>query len=256
MIRTSPHQVTPQLRSLFDPGAPASLRCFAVLDGNAAGQIWADALSSPTWGIVREAAFGSLYFGGAPDAHTIGHVIADLAENGDVLIGLWRGDERWETLPPDPDYVGATLEFTGRPIGKGLLALLGPMPEGCQLRRIDRDMLQRFLRPDFYVSAFGSIEQALERGFGLCLMRGGEVLSEAFAGPSANGMIELGTGTREPHRGRGYATLTCAHLIRECEKRGFRTYWNCAKQNPASAAIARKLGYRTEKEYKLVAWLG
>ena len=48
--------------------------------------------------------------------------------------------------------------------------------------------------------------------------------------------------------------VTCAHLIRDCEARGYQTYWNCARQNLASAAVARKLGYRTEKEYRLLAW--
>jgi RimJ/RimL family protein N-acetyltransferase len=35
---------------------------------------------------------------------------------------------------------------------------------------------------------------------------------------------------------------------------GQQTWWNCAKQNVASAALARKLGYRTEREYRVLAW--
>jgi RimJ/RimL family protein N-acetyltransferase len=35
---------------------------------------------------------------------------------------------------------------------------------------------------------------------------------------------------------------------------GYQTYWNCAKGNVASATLARKLGYHTEKEYRLLAW--
>jgi RimJ/RimL family protein N-acetyltransferase len=49
--------------------------------------------------------------------------------------------------------------------------------------------------------------------------------------------------------------MVCAQLIQECEEQGLRTYWNCDAQNPASAALARKLGYRHQKEYMLVAWL-
>jgi RimJ/RimL family protein N-acetyltransferase len=85
-------------------------------------------------------------------------------------------------------------------------------------------------------------------------MKGSQILSEAYAGPSAIGLIEIGTTTHERYRGRGYATLTCAHLVEACEALGFQTYWNCAKHNLASAAIARKLGYCVEREYKLVAW--
>jgi RimJ/RimL family protein N-acetyltransferase len=67
-------------------------------------------------------------------------------------------------------------------------------------------------------------------------------------------IVEMGVTTRAQYQRRGYATLTCAHLIRACEERGYRTYWNCAKQNLASAAVARKLGYRREKVYRLLAW--
>jgi predicted GNAT family acetyltransferase len=70
----------------------------------------------------------------------------------------------------------------------------------------------------------------------------------------ALGLREPGVYTQPEHRGKGYATLTAARLIQEIEALGDRTYWNCAKQNIASAAVARKLGYRIEKEYHCLAW--
>jgi hypothetical protein len=59
----------------------------------------------------------------------------------------------------------------------------------------------------------------LAQGFGYCLIRGQELLSEAFAADAALGMIEIGTITAECYRRRGYAAVTCAHLIRESEAR-------------------------------------
>jgi RimJ/RimL family protein N-acetyltransferase len=94
----------------------------------------------------------------------------------------------------------------------------------------------------------------LEKGFGFCLVKEQELLSEAFAGDAALGLIEIGTITGEPYRRRGYATVCCAQLIRECEARGYRTYWNCAKDNLASAGLARRMGYQTEKEFRFVVW--
>ncbi|MBV7335041.1 GNAT family N-acetyltransferase [Chloroflexi bacterium TSY] len=85
-------------------------------------------------------------------------------------------------------------------------------------------------------------------------MKGEELLSEAFAAEAALGMIELGTITAESHRRRGYAMVCCAQLVRECEARGYRTYWSCAKDNPGSARLARKLGHQTEREYRFLAW--
>jgi hypothetical protein len=48
--------------------------------------------------------------------------------------------------------------------------------------------------------------------------------------------------------------FTCARLIQACEELGHATWWDCAKQNLASVALARKLGYRTEREYRVLAW--
>jgi L-amino acid N-acyltransferase YncA len=91
-------------------------------------------------------------------------------------------------------------------------------------------------------------------GYGLCLTKNGELLCEAFAGPAANGVIEIGVETHPHHMQKGYGRLTCAHLIHAMEQQGYRTYWNCAKQNVASIALARTLGYRDEKGYRLLAW--
>ena len=89
---------------------------------------------------------------------------------------------------------------------------------------------------------------------GYCLMQGDKVLSEATAGPPDMGLREPGVLTQEDHRGKGYATLTVAHLIHEIESLGERSYWNCSKENVASAAVGRKLGYRVEKEYRWLYW--
>ncbi|MFL5804101.1 MAG: GNAT family N-acetyltransferase [Roseiflexaceae bacterium] len=58
----------------------------------------------------------------------------------------------------------------------------------------------------------------------------------------------------EAYRGHGYATITCARLIQACEEQGYETWWDCAKQNVASTALARKLGYQNEREYRVLAW--
>jgi RimJ/RimL family protein N-acetyltransferase len=255
MIQVLPSEVTPQIRELFDPDAPASLRCLAVLDGQSLGGVWVDALPYPRFGIVREAAFGSLYFGGIPDAATINAVVSDLRPRGDVLIGLWPDAGLWERLPVNPDYVGSVLEFSHRVADRPGPLPPEPLPEGCQLRHLDSDLFTRSMMAAYFIRVYGSVQKALQEGIGLCLMRGQEILSEGSAGPSANGLIEIGVETKKEHQLHGYATWVCSCLIQECEELGLGTYWNCDAQNPASVALARKLGYRSEKHYKLVAWL-
>jgi RimJ/RimL family protein N-acetyltransferase len=128
------------------------------------------------------------------------------------------------------------------------------MPEGCELRRVDAELMGRMSDHAAMVTAYGSEAAALGKGLGFCLMRGDDILSQTFTGPPSDGTIELGVETDEAHRGRGYATVTCAHLIRACEDMGLATFWNAAAQNAASIALARKLGYRRERPHRVLAW--
>jgi RimJ/RimL family protein N-acetyltransferase len=64
----------------------------------------------------------------------------------------------------------------------------------------------------------------------------------------------VGVSTAEPYRGRGFATIACARLIEMCEKQGYKTWWDCAKQNLPSVRLAKKLGYQGEPEYRYVWW--
>jgi len=204
--------------------------------------------------VAMEAGFRSIYLGGSPDAQTLTTLVAGLAREGEVLLGLPHGDGRFGLFAPMPDYLGKVLEFTNRPPGEGLEPWLGRPPADCRIRRVDRDLFGRCLERDLLSGIYGGPEQALARSFGFCLLRGEQILSEAHAGPAAQGLIEIGTMTGERYRYHGYATLVCAHLIRACEERGWRTYWNCNSQNRASVALARRLGYRTVAEYELRGW--
>ncbi len=244
------NQVTPELRTLFNPADPAFLRCQAVLNGHAAGRIFTDHPETPTWGVVQEAAFGSIYLAGEIQASLIKWMISDLRLQGDVLVGLWQDDPRWSLLPTAPQYSGDVLEYTDREAGLGLPGL----PVGCVLRRLDPTLSKQIVGRNMLIRMYGSVQEALKWGYGLCLMRGDELLCETFAGPAANGMIEIGVETQPHHMHKGFATLTCAHLIHEMERQGYQTYWNCDKNNQPSAGLARKLGYKTVKEYHLLAW--
>jgi RimJ/RimL family protein N-acetyltransferase len=253
IIPISAQQVSPALRGLFDVGQPVAIRCFAVLDGSIRGQIWTDDLARPTWGAVQEAVFGTLFLGGRPEAGVVHQLIEARRQEQGVAMALWPDHPYNQLLPPDPDFDDWELEFTDRP-AEANPALDLAVPEGCELRPIDAVWFERCRYGEFYAAYFGSVARTLEVGFGFCLVKGQELLSEAFAADAALGMIEIGTITGEPYQRRGYAALCCARLIQECEARGYRTYWNCAADNLASAGLARRMGYQTEKTFRFLVW--
>jgi GNAT superfamily N-acetyltransferase len=246
-------QVSPSLRDLFDESQPLAIRCFAVLDGSIQGQIWTDDLEEPTWGAAQESAFDTLFLGGKPDTGVVHELIEELRQEWGVSLALPPEHPHNRLLPPAPDFDGWEVEFTDRPQSVDPFPDLS-VPQDCELLPIDANWFERCRYRDHYAAYFGSAERTLENGFGFCLVKGDELLSEAFAGDAALGMIEIGTITGEPYRRRGYARICCARLIRECEARGYRTYWNCAKDNPASAGLARTMGYQTERQFRFVVW--
>jgi RimJ/RimL family protein N-acetyltransferase len=255
VIRIGFSEVTPQLAALFDPRAPASLRCRSVLTGADPGAILTDDADRPSWGAVWESGDGMLFLGGTLDPARVHAVIAALRQEGEVLAGFWDGDQIVNLLPTSPDWVGSSLEFYDRPAEKDALEVyLRRLPGGHTLRQLDAALLERCLWYEDTVRRHSSAEAFLEHGMGACLMRGDEILSEAYAGKAIAGVRELGAITAQPYRGRGYATMTCAYLILACEREEYSTYWNCATSNAPSVAIARKMGYRTEREFQWWGW--
>ena len=117
------------------------------------------------------------------------------------------------------------------------------MPADCRIERLDDSLILRTIWGPNDVQYYGGLERWKQLCRGYCLLRGDEILSEATAGPCA-GIYEPGVITREDQRGKGYGTMVTARLLQEIEAMGGQTYWNCDKDNVASAAIGRKLGYR------------
>ena len=136
-------------------------------------------------------------------------------------------------------------EFLGR--------LADALPEGVHLEPLGerwygwskgswgRDLCSQF--PTF---------EAYERdGIGFVVVRDGEVLSGASSYSVYDGGIEIEIDTREDCRRRGLAAACAARLILACLDRGWYPTWDAA--NPASAALAEKLGYRVARAYAAYA---
>lgn len=255
MVEIRTNQVTTEIRDLFRKDEPQAPRCFRILDGAlSSGRIFTDDLVNPAWAVVQEPFDNSLYFGGRTEVGIIQALIRDLRRAGDVLVGMWMDDPRIDLLPGDNYYDGRVLEFYSRPIGEGLTKILDSLPGGYELHRMDRELIMKSERGPDDVRMAGGVEawEAAYRGY--CLLHENEIAAEATAGPPALGMHEPGVFTEEAHRNKGCGTIVSAKLIQEIESQGGQTYWNCAKQNTASAAIARKLGYRVMVEYRCIAW--
>jgi GNAT superfamily N-acetyltransferase len=249
--------VTPALLALLEDDVPVAIRRTAVLTGQLPGKILTDNPLNPTWAAIWEAGDGTVYWGGLLAGETVQTVVAVLRQCGEVLIPFWTRDEPIVPhLPPQPDFEGAAVDFLERDNSVEMDHFLAQLPPGLEIRPADLGLFERTFWYKDNMRLAGSAEAYLAAARAFYLLRGDELLCEASAGPLVDGVRELGVLTHEPHRGLGYATLTCAYLVRECERMGERPFWNCSTQNLASIAVAQKLGFVDKKVFGLVWYKG
>jgi RimJ/RimL family protein N-acetyltransferase len=254
MIQITPNQVTPAIKSMFNLNMPTGIRAFAVMAGGNNGKIFTNDPGHPRWCLVWEADDGTLYRGGKYDSDVLSEAVALLRQEGVVALGFHDGDSDVERFPSDPQ-AGAECFELDRPVGNSDLSpYLGALPEGYSIHRMDQMLLEHSPHYDGTISRYKSIENFLASGIAVCIMHGHEIVCEAYADMDIMGMRELGITTQEAYRRQGLATIACAHLIKLCEGSGSSTYWDCAKFNLSSVALARKLGFQNKRAYKLLAW--
>lgn len=254
MIQIAPNQVTHAIKSMFNLNMPTGIRAFAVMAGGNNGKIFTDNPAHPGWCLVWEADDGILYRGGKYTADVLCEAVNLLRRDGTVALGFRDGDSDANLFPPDPDAGAECLEFD-RPVGsRGLSPYLRALPAGYSIHRMDRTLLERSPKYDGNFTRYGSIENFIDKGIAVCILHGAETVCEAYADMEIMGMREIGIATQPPYRKQGFAAIACAQLIKLCEQSGSRVYWDCAKFNAGSVALAHKLGFQNERAYKLLAW--
>jgi GNAT superfamily N-acetyltransferase len=255
IVELAPGHIGPAVESLIPHDVPARPRALAVLDGLLTGAAWADDPADPSWVVVIETADGSVYAGGELTAPLLARVLGGVeTASGDLVFGFrGAGDPIRRLLPPNAYHTGEAIDFTDRVAPSDEGDELGP-PPGMRVERIGPDLLPRTEWYEDTLFAFGSAERFAELGIGYGLVDGDVLVAECTTGPRTRGSYEMGVVTREALRGRGFGTLVSRHVARACEATGATVWWNASAANPPSVAIARRLGFRTERRYELVAY--
>lgn len=247
------HAEHPALPALFDPAIPDNPVLWAVFQGRNAGRALVDNNRNPSQCVVRTDAI--LTFASQQIDQAFLHESIAYIRETDALWLVWPNTMVARVLPPDEPKVVERYEFYDYDYQSLMQAKRKQrLPDGFEIRPIDRNLLERCEwgpEMEFYC---GSGENFLENGIGLCLMRGEEIIVEAYASSLGDQMAEIGAITREAYRGFGYAPMACAFLMEACEQRGYHAYWSCDKDNPASIRVAQKLGFRIQKSYQILEY--
>lgn len=132
-----------------------------------------------------------------------------------------------------------------------LRSAVNSLKPGYTLRMIDADLFA-LCRSSAWcqdlVSQFEDYETYKKLGIGVAVLKGEWLAAGASSYARYREGIEIEIDTKEEHRRNGLAYACGAKLILECLDRGLYPSWDA--QNLASVALAEKLGYHFDHEYK------
>lgn len=95
-----------------------------------------------------------------------------------------------------------------------------------------------------------SLENQKKRGFGKCLVHGKKVVVWISADCSGDDECEIGIITTKDYRKKGLGLLTAAVAVDDCLSNGYSLVgWHCDYGNEGSIRVARKVGFRKERDY-------
>jgi RimJ/RimL family protein N-acetyltransferase len=237
----------PALPGLFDPHIPNNPALWAVFHGKHTGRALVDDLEHPLQCVLRTDSVLT-YASRQVSKEFLSGAIAYFQQSSPLWLIRSQGDP----AVPAASRIMPRLEFYDvDPHSPVLAEFRRSLPDGYKVRQIDRALLERCEWRDDMAFYCGSLENFLHHGLGICLMRGEEIIVETYASAFGAQYAEIGAITHESYRGKGFAPITVAYLIEALEQRGYHAYWSCDVDNPASALVARKLGFNVEKPYEI-----
>lgn len=236
----------------------------AVMEGRVAGRAWAD-------GTVQPAAFHALHpygmslvWGDGVD-RPFDRMVEHLRRGTYRAAAEWlQVDPRWHGLgwadalgaqvgeavteaEPSVAVQHTRVNFTFEPEVFAARNNATGVPSGWTPRRATPAdfALQGTVVPSHF---WPDAETFIAQGGGWCMVRGAEVGATAFTSFRFGDALELGIETMPAARRQGLGFAVAAAMIADLMRQGIEPIWSCRKQNTASVALARRLGFRIARE--------
>jgi GNAT superfamily N-acetyltransferase len=239
------------LISLFENCRYDRVLIDSVLEGHFGGA-WADSRSKPVVARLDSGAFTML--GGDPMAMGV----KALLRHAPISYVTPQNDEWRRVLQEAFGVRVAALRFTDfSPAALDaahLAGLIGAVPPGSELVRIDKPLAERLssdIGNEYFLENFRSVDDFLGRGVGFCVLCQERVVSAATSMARSSKAIDIEIETAPDFRGQGLGTAVGAKLVANCLEQGIEPRWLAA--NPVSERLALKLGYVQGETYTTFA---
>lgn len=258
-----PYKIDPSdyahVAPLFAPLAAFNVAIEAVRDGNNWGYILADDPQHPTAAMMHTVE--GTHLAGQPSVTFAGEVNANLHQyyfSEERRALYFCATDGWSALlevalAPYPIYPQERQHYVCRTLPLDM----PPLPDGYQVRAIDAMLLadSTVTRPDhiedWIEGNWGSVENYLARGFGMCITHEGRVVSWSLCDCVSGSRCEIGIQTDSAYRQRGLAAITTTACVRHAMTNGFTAVgWHCDAENIGSWKTALKVGFVKERDYR------
>ena len=245
------------VRPLFAGLAETHLNVTAVLDGDCPGQVYADDLGEPRAALVVSG--DGCYLAGDTDNQAFNAALNAFLPR-DTYFVLFCDLEAWRPA------LDAVLQHTyAVRAGRRYYTFRQPripdwperIPEGFAVQPVDAALLARGLQhgdavQEGILGTWRTLELFLQRGFGFCLVHGGDIASWSLCDFASGSRCEIGISTAGDYRRRGLGTLAAAATAAHAAAQGFRTIgWHCWANNVGSIGVAEKVGFVRAADYEV-----
>lgn len=231
---------------------------FSVIEGNSPGRVFVDRLDTPSSVyLFHEGTFH--YVGGSAANDCFNQAMVSLIFDdvlscpGEQELVLFASTEIWrETLDALLSHRGAIRiqrkVFAFNPASfQAHAGWQGKIPKGFCIRHVDDKLAEKQV-------VYKPLVEARSQRFGVCLMKGDEIVSVCQAVCVGGGEVEIDIHTEEKYRRRGYAFLTACAFIEESLLRNLTPSWSCWPERKASYALAKKLGFEDRPDAPAHYW--
>jgi GNAT superfamily N-acetyltransferase len=264
------NQATENLRRLFAP-LDFNLAIPSILSGNTPGLLYVDDLQQPSAALARFK--DRLFLAGSPAGETLdqslaqvlcGEILIQARQEGLTAFILQTADPAWEahleSILPCLEPIHLVRQYYAcRELNQPWQPML---PPGYQLCQADASLLDTIglsgvddLRMEM-VSERPSVEDFLQRSFGVCLLKNETIVGFCLSEYNFVGRCEVGVWTAESHRRRGLGKLMSLALVEQALQRGYTEVgWHCWADNLPSAALALSAGFVLQLDYPVYLYM-
>jgi len=90
-----------------------------------------------------------------------------------------------------------------------------------------------------------------EKGIGYFLLKNNQIVSWSFSVYVKDRDYELAVATIKEHQKKGYAKLVVARTVLDCIEKNLNPQWHCDSKNIPSLKVAKDIGFKKVKDYKI-----